>query len=828
MLKNYLFVTLRTMFRNKVFSLITVCGLAIALAACFLLYQYVLFESGYDKFQSKNIYRVSLRYLNGKSVTGASATNASAAGPSLKSEFSEVKDYTRLVKTSLFTSSLTKAVVNAIELSRPDEHGDLIAFNEENIYMADPGFLTMFSFPLIAGSAPTALKDPNTVVLTESIAKKYFGNESPIGKQLMLNRELPLSVTGVLKNIPANSHLQFDILISYSTLERTFSDSNNFWGWSVFYTYITLDPQANPTAVEAKMEAFVKKRAPNFADYGQYHTRMFLQPLPDIHLYSKLYGEQSQGGSERTVYFLSMLSLLILVIAWINYVNLSTAKALERSKEVGLRKVVGATKKQLLVQFFTDAFLTNVFALVIATAISFTVWPFFQGLTGKQITIEFFSSPQQWLVVAGVLVAGIFVAGAYPALMLSSFNPAVVLKGKYFKSASGSVARKAMISVQYFIALLLIAATLMLYRQLSFLEEQDPGYAKDRIMIVEGPAVYDSLTNGKIDALKNELLRIPGINSMAASANIPGQSIVEHTGVVRQGAKDEEGFGADILGTDTSFLSTYGIRLLEGRQFRDNETMNFRPGKEPELIQVVVNEQFVKGMGIANPKDALNEKFKFWWGPDERHAQIVGVTANHHQLSLKETYSPIMYMQPKWTTWKYFSINISGRNFADAAKAIGPAFKKIFPDNPLVSFTMDDYYGQQYKNDETLGQLIGVFTALAIIVTCLGLVGLTIFSVSQRIKEIGIRKVLGSPLSGILYLFSRDLIKILIGAYAVAVPLIFFGSNRWLEQFPFKTTIGWSVVATPLLLLLMITIVVVTTISLRRALDNPVTALRHE
>ncbi|HTF21261.1 MAG TPA: ABC transporter permease [Chryseolinea sp.] len=825
MIRNYFLVTIRTMLRNKVFSLITVCGFAIAIAAAFLLYQYVQFESGYDDFQNKRLYRVSLKYFKGESVNGGNASNTSAAGPALKQEFPEVLNYARLVKSSLFTSSLTKSVTNALEFSRPLE-SSLVAFNEEYVYFADARFLDMFDFPLLSGNAETALKEPNSIVITESVARKYFGDEPALGKSLSLNREVSMIVTGVLKNIPENSHLKFDILLSYSTTGSTF-DGDNFWGWSVFYTYLELAPGSDPAAFDIKINTFLKKRAPEFADYQEYHTRFALQPVGDIHLRSGLNNEQSPVSDTRTTYFLTLLAVLILFIAWVNYINLSTAKALDRSKEVGLRKVVGATRQQLVLQFLMDALVVNSISALIAGCLVTALWPAFQHLVGKQMPLVLFSSPTVVCVVMLSLMTGVVVIGGYPALLLSSFNPAIVLKGKFLKSSSGATARKAMISFQYFVALLLIAGTVLLYQQLSFLQSQDTGYTKDEIVVVEGPAVYDSATNSKINFLKKSLLEAPGIVNMTSSANIPGQPIIETTGISRMGGNNDEAFGSAMLGVDTSFFSTYGIRLIEGRKFTDHETMNFRRAPEAEMIRLVVNQEFVRRMGLT-PQTALNEKVRFWWGPDERNAEIIGIVNDHHQLSLKDPFEAIAYMQPQWTTWKYFSLRMTNKNSAANLSLTRDIFKNIFPDNPFVSYRLNDYYNQQYQADKKLGQLVGIFTGLAIVITCLGLIGLTVFTVSQRTKEIGIRKVLGAPVIRILYLFSHDLIRILMGTYVVAVPVIFFGGQQWLSQFANAVGVGWQVVGLPVLILFVVTLTVVIIISLRRTLESPVKALKYE
>ena len=321
-------------------------------------------------------------------------------------------------------------------------------------------------------------------------------------------------------------------------------------------------------------------------------------------------------------------------------------------------------------------------------------------------------------------------------------------------------------------------------------------------------------------------MQIPGIKNVGASANIPGQLIQESSGFAPLGSGDDNWTGALILGIDTSFLSTYGIKIVEGRRFTDSETMTFRRPKDSEMIRILVNEEFVRRMG-GTTREALHQQLRFGWGPEERLAEIIGVVADHHQLSLKDPIQPIVYMQPQWTTWKYFSIKISNDNAGNEA-IIQETFKRIFPDNSFVSFYLDDYYNQQYSTDQKMGQLVGIFTALAIIVTCLGLIGLTVFSVSQRTKEIGIRKVLGAPVVKIIYLFSQDLIKILIGAYAVAVPLILWGGKKWLSQFAFVVGIEWIVLAIPLVLLLLTTVSVVASICFKRAVESPVKALKYE
>ena len=835
MIKNYFLVTLRNLKRNKSFSLINIAGLAIGLSACMLLWQYVRFESSYDQFHrhADRLYRVSSNTFRGTSIVGGNAPIAPAVAPAMKADFPEVIDFCRLVKTSLFTGDLTSFFANSLEFSYEHHTEGLIAFNEEHVWFSDASFFKMFSFPLKAGNSIDALKTPNSVVITESIAQKYFGNEPALGKEIRLNREMVLKITGVLQDIPQNSHLQFDILISFSTMKQRIGDGYQLWDWPVFYSYLLLAPGTNVSTLDAKVPAFMKKyRGQN--NEGEYHQRFFLQPIKDIHLRSQLGEEQSVNGNERTVYFLSILAAFILVVAWINYINLSTAKAMERSKEVGLRKTVGASRSQLVVQFLFDAAIINVLAFLFAAFIVILAWPWFESLVGKQMSEvllqnRFMGGASQGLFIVLLFLFGVVFVGSYPALLLSSFNPAQVLKGKFFKSPTGLKLRKLMISFQYVLAVLLVAGSVTIYLQLSFMQSQDPGFAKDQMLVLEAPAVYDSLAGSKINYFKNTILQIPEVTNVTASNDVPGRMMVEGSSVYQKSSDVSKNFFANIPSIDTSFLSTYKIRLLEGRMFNEHEMMNFRRRGNQESIPVMVNEEFVKQMDLKDHKDALNEKLIFWWGPEERQAEIIGITANHHQVYFKERVLPVMYVQPQWVGWKYFSVHIKkNSSMQQTISSVEAAYLKAFPDNPFSYFFLDEFFDRQYNQDRQFGKIFTVFTFLAIFVTCLGLLGLSIFSVTQRTKEMGIRKVLGASASLILVLFSKDFLKILFISYLITLPVIYWAGEQWLQNFSFRIPLGWQIFVLPLVLLIIITLATIGVISFRSLFETPVKALRQE
>ncbi|MBA4053800.1 MAG: ABC transporter permease, partial [Marivirga sp.] len=518
MFKNYLIVAWRNLLRNRVFSVINIAGLAIGLCVCSLIYCFIQFERSYDTFNTKadRLYRVTIRSVEGDGSLHESATNHPAVGPAMKADYPEVEAMARLARTNFF--------VNSVTLSTQDKKGNTVSFNEEKMFLADAPFLTMFSYPLLEGDAATALTMPNTIVISETVSKKFFGDEPAVGKQLSLNREVNLTVTGVLKDVPQNSHLSFNTLVSFASVGEKWGYDQ--WRWPEFYNYILLKQGASPSQLEAKLPAMVDKYLGDVKREYKWDISMKLQAVPSIHLTSNLALEQDTNGSERVVYFLALLGIFILVVAWINYINLSTAKSLERSKEVGLRKVVGASKRQLLIQFFFDAFLVNLLAMLLSVCMVMLTLPFFEQIIGKNIQgVLFqhgvFGNPGLWGLSALILFGGTLFVGIYPALLLSSFNPAQVLKGKFYKSSSGQLLRKGLVSFQYALSIFLIAGTITMYRQMRFMQKQDLGYTKDQVLVLKGPAVFDSTIMNHVAFFKNELKELPVVKNASASDGIP-------------------------------------------------------------------------------------------------------------------------------------------------------------------------------------------------------------------------------------------------------------------------------------------------------------------
>ena len=508
MLRNYIKIAFRNLLKNKVYSLLNIFGLALGIAACFFIFQYVHFEKNYDRFNKNinNLYRVTLKFTGSMDNVEQSATNHPAVGPAMKAEFPEVKDFVRFVNITLF--------INAPTVTYRSPNGTVRSYNENGIFITDPSFFTIFSYPLISGDRNKCLSEANSIVIAESMAKKYFGNIDPIGKTLDLKGRLPLKVAGVFKDITDDSHLKFNMLISFKTLDPAWGYDE--WTYPEFYNYVLLQPGADPKKVEAKFPALIEKHLGNKMREMNFGAKFFMQPVSDIHLKSNYQKEAETNGSEREIWFLSIIGLFILVIAWINYINLSTARSMERAKEVGLRKVVGAARLQLITQFLFESLLLNILALILACGIVLASMPFFHGFLGKDISAGFFttglgSEPSFWFTFIILFISGALLVGLYPSFIVSSFRPAAVLKGMIERSAMGISLRRVLVSFQFILSIILIAGTLIVSRQLGFMRNGDLGYNKDQILILKTPGIGDSTLPQQYRFFMDEAMKNPAL-----------------------------------------------------------------------------------------------------------------------------------------------------------------------------------------------------------------------------------------------------------------------------------------------------------------------------
>ncbi|GAB3175421.1 ABC transporter permease [Telluribacter humicola] len=806
MIQNYLKIAFRNLLRHLSFSLINIVGLAVGIAACLLILHYVSYELSYDDFHAKGdrIYRVRQDRYNDGVLSTQWAGGAFAVGNSFKDAFGEVEDYVKLVKT------------RALIATNGDERQKI-----EKTYWASASFFKVFSYPLIQGDPATALAEPNTAVITETVAQRLFRNENPMGKSIQINQNQVYKVTGVMKDMPANSHLKADMLRSYVTfVNQTTRDGNGpetAWQWDGCLTYVQLRPDANPQALEAKFPALVDKLAGE--DHRKYNSSAvyLLQPLKDIHLYSHYMEEAEPNGDGTTVYLLLGVAFFIVFIAWVNYVNLATARAINRAKEVGVRKAVGSLRSQLIGQFLAESALLNGLAVALALVLVALVIPLFNELSGQELTLSLLGNAEFWLALMALYVTGVFFSGLYPAFVLSGFQPIAVLKGKISTSGQGIILRKSLVVMQFTASLFLLVGTFVVFRQIKYMREQALGINIDQTLIVNPPIVRnDSTYMNQMTAFKQELLRQPSIKHITASTVVPGQPSDWNAGGIRLVGTDEaKGKQYRVIGVDYDFRKAYDIKLLAGRDF----SKEF--GSDPKAV--LFNKMAAKHLGFDQPEQAIGKQIDFWG----QTFTIVGVTDNFHQQSLRDAYEPlILRLIPD--VGGYFSVKMETGDINNTIEKVQAEWNRFFPGNPFEYTFLDDRFNEQYRADQRFGQVFGLFTVLAILVACLGLFGLASFTIVQRTKEIGIRKVLGASVMGILQLFYREFAFLIILAFIVATPLAWYATSQWLQTYAFRITPDWELFVFPFVLVLTIALLIVSYQTLKAALMNPVRSLRSE
>ncbi len=822
MYKNYFKVAVRNLYKSITFSFVHVLGLTIGTAVCLLIFQYVVFERSYDNFHknAEDIYRVPIRYSEGFSSVNKTAANHPGLGPAMKADFPEVVEFVRLLRPSNIGLRLALSSVN--------DAGHKMTFMEEQVFLADSTFFEIFSFPVLSGNTSNMLSEPNSIVITREMAMKYFGQPDALGKTLDFYGN-NLRVTGVMDNIPANSHLDFDGLLSFTTILPNISQSNS-WIWPEFYTYVKLQPGADPAALEAKFPVFTDRYMDAIHKEHNFRTYFSLQPLLDIHLKTDCANEPTVPGSERMVYFLSLLGIFILFIAWVNYINLSTARSLERAKEVATRKVAGADRRQLIGQFLIEAILLNAVSILLGVIIARLLLGVFSDLVGKEIGNSLLHAGllldiRFWLILTASILFGGFVAGIYPALVLSSFRPAQILKGSFHKSKQGVVTRKFLVGFQFVLSISLIAITMLVARQLSFMFQKELGYSKEQVVVVKAPTVIDSVSYVKSLTIINEFSAKPEVNSVAKSTEIPGKLIAFRVDT-RRGQQGKEFNKTTFLqSVDHQFLSTYNMELIAGRNFGPTDSTNVFQSQHNKIL---VNEALLSVYGFRSPEEALGQQVLFKLGPNDRPGEIIGVVKNYHQRSLKEPYEPLLFYYPTFGNWGYYSVNLATDDWSGGISKIEETYRDFFPESAFEYFFLDEYFDRQYKDEQRFASVCWVMSVLAIIITCLGLFGLSALVLIRRTKEIGVRKVLGASISRILMLISKDFIGILIIANIIAIPMVVYFGQKWLNGFAYRIGLGWQIFIIPIILLLFVILTIIGIQIYRTSVLNPVRSLRSE
>ncbi|GAB4027680.1 ABC transporter permease [Spirosoma gilvum] len=812
MLLNYIKIALRNLWKAKVFTAINVAGLAMGIAAFVLILEYISFEKSYNQFHANlpHLYRVLLQ--DGPSGTPESYA-PSAVAPALKQNFADVDAVCRLAEVH-------KGIVTFSEKAN-----SLRSFKEENVLTADGDFFRMFSFPIVAGSP--LLNQPNTVAISATKARAYFGKANAVGKVLTLNNQFGktlYTITGVFADVPANSDLQFDMVYSLSTLETPAGRNGNDWArldaWQGAFsqTIVQLKPQANLASFEQNAQQLIRKARPTSKDVFS------LQPLRYVHLGAGLGDNRPTEAKLGFIYLIGGVALLILTIAWLNYINLSTAGAMKRSKEVGVRKVVGANRGQIISQFLSESLLLNLLALLIAFGLISLLQQPFNSLIGKDLSLAVFQENQFWIVGLGAVVIGALVSGSYAAFVLSGFSILNALKSSKGKSGRGSLSfttsiRQGLVVFQFAISILLMVATVILYRQLSFMKNQDLGMNIKQLLVIKGPEVgEEEARRAGRTAFRNEIARLPYVETYCNSGSVPGGFYnFNADGITRQNpVPGDEKKSYAITYADDRFLPTYDIKLAAGQNFTPDMC-----DKGMKALRVLINEKAVKSLGFASAKAAVGQKVKFG-----EAFEIVGVLNDYHHESLQRAIQPLIIF-PGYPGSNY-TLRLSTDQIQAKIGDLDKLYKQIFPGNPFEYFFVDEQYDKQYKAEQQYGQIFITAAALAILIACLGLFGLTTFMAEQRTKEIGVRKVLGASVSSLVTLLSKDFLKLVLIALIIATPLAWYAANRWLEDFAYRTTVDWWIFALAGTLAILIAFVTVSFQSIKAALVNPVKSLRSE
>ena len=822
MLRNYFVTAFRNLVRHSSYALLNIIGLAVGMTLFLLIAQYVKFERSYEDFipDRANIYRVSLETYANNELRAASAQNYPGLGPSLHSEIPEVTGFGRLYNLSY---------INNVIITNEQAKGGPISLKQHRFFYADSGFLPMMGYEMISGNASQALAEPLTAVISEKYARLYFGKEDPIGKMLHMHdddsNDQLAKVTGVFKDLPANTHLKFDILFSFVTAFGAGAGQNNpNWARTrpQIYTYIQLRSGTDPKSIETRLPALFNAHEPQLRAENKSQTG-HLQPLAGIHLQSDLAEELETNANANIVFFLGLIGVFILVIAWINFVNLSTANATGRAKEVGVRKVIGASRAHLVARFLAEAALINGISLLIAYWMICLSLPSFNHISGLSLDGSYLL--QRWFIelLVALWVIGSLLSGFYPAWILSSFKPVTVLKGKLKNASGGVFLRKGLVVTQFMASIALIAGTIIVYRQLSYMMNQGIGMNIDQVLVMDRPAIAPNhdknvgAFRAGIDLFRDELKKDPAIEAVSNSSTIPGKQRVYKSTIKLFGSSSNDSITVRTNSMDFDFLKVFKMQLLAGRTF----SRDFP--KDPDT-SAIITLSAARLLGFKKPEDAIGKTVQVW---DGYNPIIVGVVNDYHQVSLKKPLEPTLF-SCDWYEGDYFSVRLHTGHLAQTLQHVEESWTKAFPGNPFEYFFLDDYFNRQYTNERQFGHLFTTFAFFAILISCLGLFGLSAYTASQRIKEIGIRKVLGASVINITTMLSKDFLKLVVLAVVLVTPLVWWLMNRWLQDYAYRITInGWTFVLAGLAALL-IALITVSFQAIKAAISNPVKSLRAE
>ncbi len=807
MIRNYLKIAFRDLRKNKGYSAINIIGLAVGLTTCLLIMLYVVDELSYDRYNDKadKIYRVNNEVKFGGNYVDLAVAPA-MMGPTMVKEFPQVEQYTRI---RWYGSFLVR---------KGNEN-----LKEGKVAYGDSTLFDVFTLPMLAGDPKTALKEPHSLVITETMAKKYFNRIDVVGKNLVINDTGNYKITGVIKDIPAQSHFNFDFFVPFTENEDSRSDN---WLSENYNTYILLKKNADAAKLEPglnkMMDRYVGPELKNiinlslddFKKTGGY-VRASLTPLTDIHLHSNKTGELWGNGNIRFVYIFSAIALFILLIACVNFMNLSTARSANRAKEVGVRKVLGSLKKNLIQQFLTESVMISFIALLLAILLAWLLLPYFNQLAGKNIQVNSLFQPFMLASLVLLMIAVGLLAGSYPAFFLSAFQPIVVLKGKLATGFKRSWLRNALVVFQFFISIILIIGTVVIYNQLNYIRNKDIGFNRNQVLIINNT---DALRDHAI-TFKNELLQLSGIQNATMSGYLPVNYNRSNDAFFTSPTLDPKtGMSMQKWAVDENYLPTLDIKLLQGR--------NFSPQFLTDSTGVIINEAAAKFLGS---KDLLNKKLYRIEDIQTKKIgeyHIIGVIKNFNFSSLRDVITPLGLLLRKDNG--NISVRISTANIPSVIAEIKNKWQAMAPDQPFDYSFMDEQFNSLYTTEQRIGRIFITFAILAILIACLGLFGLVTYAAEQRTKEIGIRKVLGANVANIVTMISKDFLKLVLIASMIAFPVARWTMNKWLQDFAYRISIGWWVFAIAGASAIVIALITVSFQAIKAAIANPVKSLKTE
>ncbi|HVU99638.1 MAG TPA: ABC transporter permease [Puia sp.] len=815
MLKNYFKVAFRNLSRNKVFSIINIFGLAIGLTTCLLILLYIVSESGYDR-QNKDadlIYRTaSAIKIAGQKQRAWAATSAPVAW-ALKADLPEVAASTRLMKFP----GMDKMLLTAKQGNSRKQ------FYETNGYYVDSTFFRVFTYDFIYGNAPTSLDVPNSAVLSAEVAHRLFGDENPVGRPITIGMpfgNFEYTVRGVFRDKDLKTHIPAHFFLSIHNGDvggRWVDNETSFASGNIFHTYIRLKKKVDPVAFEKKVAADIDKRGGADLKRLGISSRLFLQPLTDIYLHSNIENEIGPNGNANTLYILGSIAAFILLIACINFMNLSTARSGKRAKEVGVRKVMGAERRSLIYQFMGESVGMSILALVLALGLAQLLLPLFNTVVQRQL--QLFDEPGVWMCIAGLTLLTGIMSGLYPAFYLSAFRPIMVLKGKLQTSFSAIGIRKGLIVFQFTISICLVSGAIIIARQLSYLNDQPLGFNKDQQIVLP---MHNKEASANYTALKHGLLSIPGIRSVTSGDNYPGIASVNDLLFYAEGKTARDGMDFNLNAVESDYFKTLGLTLVEGREFSKNQ--------QADSTHIILNETALRDLGY-DPKTAIGRKIHcdFQGIPGIYSSmEIIGVVKDFNFQSLYNPIKPYAFTTSVGNKYSYAIANLAASDYAGIIQKIADVWKKVNPGLPFSYSFLDKDFQYNYEKDQRTSGIIRYFTVVTILIACLGLFGLSVFSAEQRTREIGIRKVLGASVSNITLLLSRDFLGLVCIAILIASPLAWYGMNQWLQGFAYRITIGWWLFPLSGLIAIGIAWLTVSYQAIRTAFTNPVKALRSE